>query len=117
MSEKKGWWVSDELEADSSEKTANTDDEDHRADYTWVHPDTQAQDDREIQRYIASRKTPAGDSDSDSLGGFWVLGDLFFGPGRSIDEPLLEFVIRRFIWVCVMIYVGIRLIPVLYSGV
>ena len=95
MSEKKGWWVSDELEADSSEKTANTDDEDHRADYTWW-------------------ETPAGDSDSDSLGGFWVLWDLFFGPGRSIDEPLLEFVIRRFIWVCVMIYVGIRLIPVLY---
>jgi len=94
MSGKKGWWeAEDSVEADSSEKTANTDDEDHRADYTWWDE---------------------GDSDSDSLGWFWVLGDLFFGPGRSIDEPLLEFVIRRFIWVCVMIYVGIRLIPVLY---
>ena len=55
MSEKKGWWgAEDSVEADSSEKTANTDDEDHRADSTRIHP----------------FGSPAG-SDSDSLWAGW----------------------------------------------
>ena len=43
----------------------------------------------------------------------WGLGDLFFGDPLG-NEPLLEYVVRRFIWICLMIYVGFRLIPVLY---